>query len=187
LLWATSEGPCADEVLALTLLIQFAGNDTTANLIANGLLAMCRHPKEMETVRTHPRSAMAPAIEEVLRWDSPVQMIRRYCTRGTNLGGTTIPAGTFVLVLLGAANRDPAHFCAPDVFDIGRHPNDHVAFGDGIHACVGARLARLQGEIALGTALERFPQLKLRESATPPRYEVSLLSRTLTSLPLSIR
>lgn len=176
----------SDELLALTLLILFAGNETTTNLIANGLLALCRHPAAMSRLRPAREAMMPHAVEEVLRYDSPVQMIRRFCTRDTNVGGTRVPAGAFVLVLLGAANRDPAQFYTADVFDVGRHPNDHVAFGDGVHACIGARLARLQGEIALGSAIERFSRLRLREPDAPLKYQGSLLSRGLSSLPMAI-
>ena len=176
----------SDELLALTLLILFAGNETTTNLIANGLLALCRHPAAMSRLRRAGDAVMQHAVEEVLRYDSPVQMIRRSCTRDTNLGGTRVPAGAFVLVLLGAANRDPAQFYAADVFDVGRHPNDHVAFGDGVHACIGARLARLQGEIALRSVIERFSRLRLREPDAPLKYQGSLLSRGLSSLPMAI-
>jgi cytochrome P450 len=176
----------SDELLALSLLLLFAGNETTTNLIANGLLALSNHPDQLGRLRSSGEAMMPNAVEEVLRYDSPVQMVRRLCTRDTKVGGTLVPAGAFVLVVLGAANRDPAQFHAPDTFDIARHPNDHVAFGDGIHACIGAHLARLQGRIALGSVIERFPNVRLREPDEPLRYQGSLLSRGLSSLPMLV-
>jgi cytochrome P450 len=121
-----------------------------------------------------------------LRYDSPVQMVMRFCTRDTHIDEATVPGGAVVLVLIGAANRDPAQFHAPDSFDIGRHPNNHVAFGDGIHACIGAHLARLQGRIVLGSVVERFPRLRLSAPDQPLQYGGYLLSRGLTSLPMVI-
>jgi cytochrome P450 len=113
-------------------------------------------------------------------------MVMRFCTRDTHVGETTVPGGAVVLVLIGAANRDPAQFHAPDSFDIARHPNNHIAFGDGIHACIGAHLARLQGRIVLGSVVERFPRLRLSAPDQPLKYGGYLLSRGLTSLPMVI-
>jgi cytochrome P450 len=174
-----------DELLALVLLSLFAG-DTTTNLIANGLLALSTHPDQLRRLGLAPEVLTPNAVEEVLRYDSPVQMVMRFCTRDTHVGETTVPGGAVVLVLIGAANRDPAQFHAPDSFDIARHPNNHIAFGDGIHACVGAHLARLQGRIVLGSVVERFPRLRLSALDQPLKYGGYLLSRGLTSLPMVI-
>jgi len=174
-----------DELLALVLLSLFAG-DTTTNLIANGLLALSSHPDQLRRLGLAPEVLTPNAVEEVLRYDSPVQMVMRFCTRDTHVGETTVPGGAVVLVLIGAANRDPAQFHAPDSFDIARHPNNHVAFGDGIHACIGAHLARLQGRIVLGSVVERFPRLRLSAPDQPLKYGGYLLSRGLTSLPMVI-
>jgi cytochrome P450 len=174
-----------DELLALVLLLLFAG-DTTTNLIANGLLALSSHPDQLRRLGLAPEVLTPNAVEEVLRYDSPVQMVMRFCTRDTHIGETAVPGGAVVLVLIGAANRDPAQFHAPNSFDIARHPNNHVAFGDGIHACIGAHLARLQGRIVLGSVVERFPRLRLSALDQPLHYDGYLLSRGLTSLPMVI-
>ena len=174
-----------DELLALVLLLLFAG-DTTTNLIANGLLALSTHPDQLRRLGLATEVLTPSAVEEVLRYDSPVQMVMRFCTRDTHIGETGVPSGAVVLVLIGAANRDPAQFHAPDRFDIARHPNNHVAFGDGIHACIGAHLARLQGRIVLGSVVERFSRLRLSAPDQPLHYDGYLLSRGLTSLPMVI-
>jgi cytochrome P450 len=174
-----------DELLALVLLLLFAG-DTTSNLIANGLLALSTHPDQLRCLGLAPEALISSTVEEVLRYNSPVQMVMRFCTRDTHIGETSVPVGAVVLVLIGAANRDPAQFHAPDSFDIERHPNNHVAFGDGIHACIGAHLARLQGRIVLGSVVERFPRLRLSAPDQPLQYGGYLLSRGLTSLPMMI-
>ena len=174
-----------DELLALVLLLLFAG-DTTTNLIANGLLALSTHPDQLRRLGLAPEVLTPNAVEEVLRYDSPVQMVMRFCTRDTHIGETAVPGGAVVLVLISAANRDPAQFHAPDSFDVARHPNNHVAFGDGIHACIGAHLARLQGRIVLGSVVERFPRLRLSAPDQPLHYDGYLLSRGLTSLPMVI-
>ena len=174
-----------DDLLALVLLLLFAG-DTTTNLIANGLLALSTHPDQLRRLGLAPEVLTPSAVEEVLRYDSPVQMVMRFCARDTHIGETAVPGGAVVLVLIGAANRDPAQFHAADSFDIARHPNNHVAFGDGIHACIGAHLARLQGRIVLGSVVERFCRLRLSAPDQPLHYDGYLLSRGLTSLPLVI-
>ena len=167
------------------MLLLFAG-ETTTNLIASGLLALSTHPDQLRCLGLAPEVLTPNAVEEVLRYDSPVQMVMRFCTRDTHLGGMAVPGGAVVLVLIGAANRDPAQFHAPDSFDIARYPNKHVAFGDGIHACIGAYLARLQGRIVFGSVVKRFPRLRLSAPNQPLQYGGYLLSRGLTSLPMLI-
>ena len=133
----------SDELLAFVVLLLVAGNETTTNLIGNGLLALARNPDQYQRLRRDP--ALIPsAIEEMLRYDSPVQMLLRFAQRDTEVGGTRIEAGAVVAVIFGAANRDPAKFSEPERFDVAREPNDHLAFGDGIHFCIGAPLARLE-------------------------------------------
>jgi cytochrome P450 len=182
---AGADAPNFEELLALVLLLLFAG-DTTANLIGNGLLALSSHPGQLRRLHLAPEVVTGNAVEEVLRYDSPVQMIMRFSTRATRIGETSVPGGAVVLVLIGAANRDPAQFHAPDSFDIGRHPNNHVAFGGGIHACLGRYLARLQGRIVLGSLFERFPRLRRSAPDEPLKYGGNLLSRGLLSLPMVI-
>jgi cytochrome P450 len=172
-----------DELVAMAMLVLFAGGDTTTNLINNGLFALATHPEAYDRLRREP-DLIGSAVEEILRYDSPVQSVMRYPKHDTTVGGTDVPGGGAVVVLLGAANRDPGTFEDPDRFDVTRRPNRHLAFGDGIHSCVGAQLARLQGQIALGAVVERFPQLRLRDPETPPQYGGSLMSRALISLPL---
>lgn len=179
-------GLSTDEVISMAELLLFAGNETTTGMISNGLLALARNPDQFRRLRAAPE-LIPQAIEEILRYDSPVQMILRYAHEGTNLGGTDIPANSALLVMLAAANRDPAHFPVPDRFDVGRHPNQHLAFGGGIHTCVGAPLARLQGRIAFGAIVERFPRLRLCCPDATVDYEDSILSRTIRCLPMAVQ
>jgi cytochrome P450 len=178
---ALSEG----ELLAFVILLLLAGNETTTNLIGNGLLALCRHPEQFERLRRAPE-LVPTAIEEMLRYDPPVQMTVRTAIRDTNIGGTDVAANSFLMVLLAAANRDPRRFPNPTSFDVAREPNDHVAFGEGIHFCLGAPLARLEGAIAVAAVLERFPKMRLAEPAAPLEYRGSLALRGLSHLPLAI-
>jgi pimeloyl-[acyl-carrier protein] synthase len=171
------------ELLGLIELVLFAGSETTSSLIANGLLALSTRRDELALLKSNP-DLMASAIEEILRYDSPVQMVMRYATADTNIDGTAVPNGAAILVVLGAANRDPAQFNLPERFDVRRHPNEHLAFGEGIHTCLGAYLARLEGKIAIAAIIERFPEFRLRERDAQLIYSGSLLSRTLSSLPM---
>ncbi len=172
-----------DEVAGFFNLLLLAGNETTTNLIGNGLYALMRHPDQLELLRRDP-SLMPSAIEEMLRWDCPVQATGRNVVRDCEFAGTPLRAGTVVVVLNGAANRDPAQFPDADRFDIRRAPNDHVAFGEGIHFCLGAALARMEGSIAIGSVLERFPRLRLGE--VEPIYKKSFNVRGLVNLPMRI-
>jgi cytochrome P450 len=174
-----------DEVAGFFNLLLLAGNETTTNLIGNGLYALMRHPEQLEALRRDP-SLMPGAIEEMLRWDCPVQATGRNILHDCEFAGVRLRKDTVVVVLNGAANRDPAQFPDPDRFDIRRDPNDHVAFGEGIHFCLGAALARLEGSIAIGGALSRFPHLRLDDRREQPRYKKSFNVRGLISLPLSI-
>ena len=148
------------ELLSTCVLLYVAGHETTVNLIGNGLLALLRHPDERRRLRENP-GLLQGAIEELLRYDGPVQRTGRMATTDLEIAGVLIPAGSLVLGLLGAANRDPAHFAEPDRLDLGREEPRHLAFGSGIHYCLGASLARLEAQVAIGTVLRRFPSLAL--------------------------
>jgi cytochrome P450 len=172
-------------LLAFVLLLLLAGNETTTNLIGNGMLALGRNPAQMNLLRQSPE-LMAGAIEEILRYDGPVQSTVRFTKQNVRLGGTELPANLGCFIILAAANRDPAEFDDPDRFDITRKAGGHVAFGEGIHFCIGAPLARLEGAIAIGAMLERFPRLRLKDPAMKPAYKGSYFLRGLESLPLAI-
>src|SRR5580658_1058258 len=179
------EALSTNELLAFVVLLLIAGNETTTNLIGNGLLALARNPAEFQRLRREP--ALIPsAVEEMLRYDSPVQTLMRFATADTEVAGTAIEAGAFVLVMFGAANRDPAQFPEPERFDVARTPNDHVAFGEGIHFCLGAPLARLEGRIAFETIVERFAKLTLTDPAAPLAYRGTFITRGLVELPLTV-
>jgi cytochrome P450 len=175
----------AADLLSFVTLLLVAGNETTTNLIGNGTLALGRHPDQFEALKRNP--AMLPrAIEEMLRYDGPVQSTVRFAKEPVQLGGTEIRAGGLALMIVAAANRDPAHFKDPEKFDITREPNDHVAFGEGIHFCIGAPLARMEARIAFEAMLERFPRLQLKDPAMKPVYKGSYFLRGLESLPVTI-
>jgi len=176
-----AEALSADELLQFVVLLLLAGNETTTNLIGNGMLALGRNPESMTALRSNPE-IMRPAIEEMLRYDGPVQSTFRTATKDTVIGGTAIAAGMGVFVIVAAANRDPAHFKYPARFDITREPNDHIAFGDGIHFCIGAPLARIERSIAIASALARFPELKLKNPGAELTYKGSYFLRGLASL-----
>jgi len=181
-----SDALSEDELLAFVVLLLLAGNETTTNLIGNGLLALSRHPEQQQRLRDN-RAMIPQAIEEMLRYDPPVQMTLRIPTATTNVGGTELAAGSLAFVLLAAANRDPAHFPHPENFDVGREPNEHVSFGEGIHFCLGAPLARLEGAIAIEAMLEKFPRLQLANPSAKLEYRGSMALRGLSELRLSAR
>ena len=150
-----------DELLSMVLLLITAGYETTYNLIANSVIALLTHPAQMAWLQVEPER-LDTAIEEVLRFSSPLQGTKpAYATQAITIRGVTIPRGAMVAPLLGAANRDPAVFANPDEFDIARTPNKHLGFGQGIHYCLGAPLARLETRLALKNLLARFPELRL--------------------------
>jgi cytochrome P450 len=181
-----AEALSADELLQFVMLLLAAGNETTTNLIGNGMLALGRNPDSMAALRSKPE-LMRGAIEEMLRYDGPVQATFRTATKDTVIGGTPITAGMGAFVILAAANRDPAQFKDPEKFDIARESNDHVAFGDGIHFCIGAPLARMEGSIAIGAALERFPNLRLKNPDAPLTYKGSYFLRGLSRLDMALK
>jgi cytochrome P450 len=175
----------ADELLQFVVLLLLAGNETTTNLIGNGMLALGRNPESMAALQLTPE-LLRPAIEEMLRYDGPVQATFRTATQDTVVGGTQIPAGMGVFVIVAAANRDPAQFAEPERFDIRREKNEHLAFGDGIHFCIGAPLARLEGSIAISNALARFPRLKLKNPGAALEYKGSYFLRGLARLEMEV-
>jgi cytochrome P450 len=175
-----------DELLAMIFLLLLAGHETTLNLIGNGVVALLEHPAELDRLRKDP-GLIKPAVEELLRYDSPVQMAsERYAREEVTIAGIAIGRGATVHAMLGSANRDERQFDHADDLDITREPNRHLAFGQGVHYCVGAPLARLEGQIAINTLLRRFPEIKL---AVPPkalRRRRGLGLRGLVALPVML-
>jgi cytochrome P450 len=170
-----------EELLASCILLLVAGHETTVNLIGNGTLALLKHPEQLRRLREEP-ALIAGAVEELLRYDGPVQRTARIPSEDIVVGGKTIPKGEMVMPFLGAANRDPAQFPDPDRLDITRTDNRHIAFGMGIHFCLGAPLARMEGQIAISTLLRRLPKLAL--ASQQPQHRQSLTLRGLVSLPV---
>ena len=148
------------EILGFFQLLLLAGSETTTNLINNAMLCFIEHPDQLARLRNAPE-LLPSAIEEVLRYRSPLQWMFRLATRDVKMGGQLIPTGSLALAMIGSANRDPKQFAEPDRFDIARDPNPHVAFGHGIHFCLGAALARVESRIALTELLSRFKTLHL--------------------------
>jgi cytochrome P450 PksS len=173
------------DLLNFVTLLLVAGNETTTNLIGNGTLALMNHLGQLELLRDQ-MGLLPNAIEEMLRYDGPVQATARFPKRAAELGGIQIPAGAIVFVILAAADRDPAQFERPNQFDIRRSPNDHVAFGEGIHFCLGANLARMEAAIAFDVMLERFPRLRLKDPELQPKYKGTYFLRGIESLPMAI-
>jgi len=171
-----------DEMLATAMLLLVAGNETTTNLIGNGMLALLRNPEQMERLSADP-SRVPAAVEELLRYDGPVQATGRVAMEELEIGGQRVTTGQAVLTVLGAANRDPARFERPDELDLDREPNEHVAFGDGIHFCLGAPLARAEGQIAFETLLRRFAHPRLETDSL--QWGGSFILRGLKSLPIA--
>jgi cytochrome P450 len=171
-----------DELVATCILLLFAGHETTTNLIGNAVLALLRHPEQARALREDLALAQ-PAVEELLRYDGPTQAMVRVARDAVEIDGRTIGPGQRVFTMINAANRDPAQFADPDRLDLGRQNNRHIAFGYGIHFCIGAPLARLEGQIAVPALLRRFPEMRL--AGDPPWLE-SLVFRGMTSLPVAL-
>lgn len=171
-----------EELLAQALFLLIAGHETTVNLIGNGTLALLRNRDELAHLRSDPALDRA-AIEELLRYDSPVQFSMRITMDDIDVGGTTFPRGSTVLCIIGAANRDPDAFGDPDQLDLDRTENRHLAFGGGAHFCLGAPLARLEGRIAITTLVRRFPDLAL---AGEPVARDTFTLRGLSKLPVTL-
>jgi pimeloyl-[acyl-carrier protein] synthase len=169
------------ELLSLTMLILGAGHETTTNLIANAVLALLRNPGERRRLQDDP-TLIGSAVEEFLRYDSPVQTTDRVATVDCEVAGHPVRKGMIVVLLLGAANRDPARFADPDRLDLGRPDNHHLSFGHGAHFCLGAALARVEAQIAIATLLRRFPNLDGERA--PTDWKRSIVLRGPTSLRL---
>ncbi|MDP9389390.1 MAG: cytochrome P450 [Actinomycetota bacterium] len=167
------------ELISTAILLFAAGFETTTHLIGNGLLALLRHPDQLARLRGD-RSLVRPAVDELLRFDSPVQIAIRTAYEDLFIGGHQIEAGSVVVALLGAANRDPARFRHPERLDVGRDEGAPMSFGGGIHFCLGAALARLEGQIVLDRMLDRFGSMEL--VGAPPAYRDSLTLRGLVDL-----
>jgi len=150
----------AGELLGTVALLLAAGNETTTNLIGNGALALLRNPEQLDRLRAEP-DLMPAAVEELLRWDSPVQLTMRIPTEDLEFAGARFRRGQGIIAVLAAANRDPDVFDAPERLDIGREDNRHLSFGQGVHFCLGAQLARLEADVAFAGLLRHFPDLRL--------------------------
>jgi len=176
-----------DELLAMVFLLLIAGHETTVNLIGNGMLALFENPEAMDQLRHNPEMIKS-AVEELLRYTSPVFMLtERYAREDVTIHGVTIPRGEVTLGVIGSANRDETVFQKPDGLDLTREPNRHLSFGQGIHFCLGAPLARLEAEIAINTLLRRTSSLRLRGAPEALRWRPSIFLRGLECLPVAFR
>ena len=174
-----------DELLAMIFLLLIAGHETTVNLISSGVLALLEHPDQMERLRQEP-ALIKPAVEELLRYAAPVFMsTERYAREDVTLHGVTIPRGEMTLGVIGSANRDETIFQNPEQLDITREPNKHLSFGQGIHFCLGAPLARMEAQIAINTLLRRMPDLRLKVSSDSLHWRPSMILRGLDKLPVA--
>ena len=174
-----------DELFANCILLLAAGHETTTNLIGNGVLALLRNPEQLRDLRDHKDELIAGAVDELLRYDPPVQWMSRVTGETMSLGGVEIPRGQILLCSVGAANRDPAVFPDPERLDIRRKDNRHLSFGAGGHFCLGAALARMEAETAIGTLIRRYPNLQLATKKL--RWRKGLTFRGVHELPLRIR
>ena len=184
---ADFDGDRLTEEELLSNMVQFliAGHETTTSLIANGLFLLARHPDQFQLVRER-RELITPAMDEILRFESPVQRLRRVITENVALGGVELPKSQPLEVLVGSANRDESKWDNPDLFDIMRKPVPHLAFGRGIHFCIGAPLARIEGTVVFNELLNRFASFELF-SRWEPEWASNTSTRMLKSLPLKVR
>jgi len=175
-----------EELMSVLILLLLAGNETTTSLIGNSLLTLGRHPEQLERLRAEP-SLIGGTIEEVLRYDPPVQGTVRKANHAIKLGSAEVQPDDMVLLLFAAANRDPAQFADPDRFDLERSPNPHLSFGAGIHYCLGAPLARLEAARSISALLRRFPRWRLADPEAQLSYKGSMFLRGLAALPCAIK
>ena len=172
-----------DELLSTLILLLVAGNETTKNLIGNGLRTLIQHPEQTQQLRDNPE-LMESAVEELVRFDSPVQLDRRIALEDVEIGGQWIRKGQSALTLIGAANRDPEEFSEPDRLDLTRSRQSQISFGRGIHHCLGAPLARLEAHVAFSKLLERFTDLQFIER---PVFKDHIVLRGLQSFPVRVK
>jgi cytochrome P450 len=174
-----------EELFSMVILLIIAGHETTVSLIGNATLALLQHPEQMAQLRHNP-DQMATSVEEFLRYDGPVERaMSRWATEKVEINGRILQPGDPIIVIIGAANRDPAHFEDPDHLDIERNPTRHLAFGRGSHYCLGAPLARLEAEIALNSLLRRLPNLRLAVDPDELIWRLIPLFHSLGALPVS--
>jgi cytochrome P450 len=171
-----------DELVGTCVLLLNAGHEASVNGAGNGWWALFRHPDELARLREDVDGLLGTAIEELLRFDTPLQMFERWVLEDIEVGGVEIPRGSEVALLFGSANHDPQVFDAPERLDLGRRNNPHVSFGAGIHFCLGAPLARMELEVSYATLLRRVPDLALAEE---PRWKPGYVIRGLESLLVS--
>jgi cytochrome P450 len=169
-----------DELVATAVLLQMAGHEASVNVVGNGTLALLTHPAERAGLDP---AGVPAAVEELIRYDSPLQLFERTATRPVSIGGVTVEPGQKIAALLGAANRDPAVFAAPDRLDLARSPNPHLGFGAGIHFCLGAPLARVELQASLAVQLSHLPGLAL---AGEPARHATFVHRGLATLPVTV-
>jgi cytochrome P450 PksS len=174
-----------EELVAMVFLLLLAGHETTVNLIGNGTLALMEHPDQLQKIVDHPE-LIDSAIEELLRFSSPVTQLARFTREDVEIKGHRIPRGSTVILLMASANRDEAAFANADQLDVARTPNRHVSFGYGVHYCLGAPLARLEGRIAMLDLLRRFPQMRLAVPREKVRWRKSFGLRGMRTLPLHL-
>ena len=187
LLRAEEEGETLseNELLSMVFILIVAGHETTVNLIGNGTLSLLTYPEELKKLQADP-SLIVPTVEELLRYDGPVERTTmRFTTEDAKVGDTTIPKGAAVMVALASADRDQQQFESPDEVNIERRPAEHLAFGKGIHVCLGAPLARMEGQISIGTLVKRMPNLQMATSPEKLIWRKSLLIRGMVDLPLT--
>jgi cytochrome P450 len=174
-----------DELLAMVSLLLIAGHETTVNLIGNGMLALIEHPRQMDRLRDDP-TLIKTAVEELLRYDGPLETAtERYAREEVTIAGVKIPRGAMVFAVLASANRDERQFDHADELNITREPNRHLAFGQGVHFCLGAPLARIEGQIAINSLLRRISDLRLAVPRESLRRRPGLVLHGLKALPVA--
>ena len=172
-----------DEIYQTVTLLLVAGNETTTKLIGNGMLALLRHPEQLQRLRQNPE-LIDSAVDELLRWDGPVHVTGRTAVEDFSFRGVEIRKGSMNMLAIAAANRDPAQFADPEQLDIGRSDNNHLSFGHGIHFCLGSALARMEARIAIAGLVERYPEMKL--ATDRPRWGSNMALRGLVELPIRV-
>jgi cytochrome P450 len=175
-----------EELRSIVLLLFLAGHETTVNLIGNGLFALMQHRDQWERLCADPDGLKASAVEEMLRYDGPVHVTGRTATEDLEVNGHPFPKQSQVVTLLAAANRDPERFPDPDRLDIGREDNQHLTFSHGIHYCLGAALARLEGQVVFSTLAQRYPEMKLAVPVDEVEYREHFVLRGLKALPVTV-